>query len=390
MDYDVAVIGAGPSGLCFAKMLSDIGLSVVIIEQSSLSALEIPAFDGREIALTHSSADIMQKLGLWNRIPTEAISPLRDAHVFNGPSLYAMKISHELGGEAELGYLVSNHHIRKAAYESIKNVPNIKLISEMRVSGIAQDSLHVTLTLADSRRINCKLLVAADSRFSETRRMMGVSTTMHDFGRTMMVCVMEHQHPHQHTAWEWFDYGQTLALLPMNGLRSSVVITLPAQEIATLMTMPEEDFNVAVTTRFKHRLGAMSLVSTRHAYPLVTTYPKQFVAQRFALIGDAAVGMHPVTAHGFNFGLQSASKLAQHIAEAFGQKKDIASPDVLSRYERSHIAATRPLFIATHLIAKLYGNDTVPARLIRNLALRAGNRFLPFKRVVAKALTSRH
>ena len=390
MEFDVAVIGAGPSGLCFSRMLANLGLSVVIIEQSPLSAIEHPGFDGREVALTHESVNIMRKLGLWAHIPSDAISRLRNAHVFNGPSLYAMKIDHSLGGEAELGYLIANCHIRKAAYETTKDANNITLLAETRVSTIAHDSRHVVLTMADSQRIHCKLLVAADSRFSETRRMMGISTTMHDFGRTMMVCVMKHENPHLHTAWEWFDYGQTLALLPMNGSRSSVVITLPAQEIANLMAMTEEMFNEAVTERFKHRLGAMRLDSTRHAYPLVSTYPRQFVAQRFALIGDAAVGMHPVTAHGFNFGLKSASTLSQQIAVAADQKKDIASPEILSRYERSHRAATRPLFIATHFISKLYGNDTPPARLIRHVALRVGNRFLPFKRSVAKALTTSH
>ncbi|MDP2246561.1 MAG: FAD-dependent monooxygenase, partial [Nitrosomonadales bacterium] len=209
----------------------------------------------------------------------------------------------------------------------------------------------------------------------------------HDFGRVMMVCVMEHEVSHQHVAWEWFDYGQTLALLPMNGMRSSVVVTMAAREIQDLMEMSEEDFSRAIEARFQHRLGTMQLVSTRHAYPLVTVYPDRFTSKRFALIGDAAVGMHPVTAHGFNFGLRGADALAREIKAAQIRGSDIASAGLLSRYERTHRRATHPLFLATHAIAKLYSDDSLSARLLRAASLRIGNRIVPFKRAVAKMLT---
>lgn len=387
MNFDVVIVGAGPSGLCFAKALADCGLRIAILERQHESQLANPAFDGREIALTHRSIQLMQTLGLWQRIDPQAISPLRDARVLNGPSLYDMNIDHRDSKKQELGYLVSNYLIRKAAYEAVQASPSITLLTEAQITQISTDNEGVHILLASGENIEAQLLVAADSRFSETRRAMGISASMHDFGKTMMVCVMEHAIAHQHVAWEWFDYGQTLALLPMNGMRSSVVITLPASEIQKLMTMSETDFSREMTVRFKHRLGAMQLISTRHAYPLVTAYANRIVAKRFALIGDAAVGMHPVTAHGFNLGLRGAATLAAEIKAARLRGGNIASHDLLGRYERQHRLSTRPLFMATHAIAKLYGNDTIPARLLRATALRIGNRIAPLKRAVANMLT---
>lgn len=389
MDFDVVVIGAGPSGLCFASMLANMGLNVCIVEKNPESSLENPAFDGREIALTQASALLMRQLGLWHHIPEEAVSALRDAHVFNGSSLFAMEINAKLSQSTALGYLIANHHIRKAAYLVAKSQPHVTLLAGSQVKSIHRSEAGVVLTLDHDEALQCRLLVAADSRFSDTRRMMGIPATMHDFGKTMMVCTMSHEVPHNHVAWEWFDYGQTLALLPMNGQQSSVVITLPAQKISELMAISESDFEREVMARFKHRLGAMRLASTRHAYPLVTTYPRNFVAHRFALIGDAAVGMHPVTAHGFNFGLQSAHGLAQHIQLAIKAGKDIASSEVLAGYEKTHRAATKPLFMATHIVAKLFSDDRLPVRVLRNVALRAGNRIAPFKRAIAKSLTAK-
>ncbi len=382
-EVDIAIIGAGPAGLCFAKSLAESGLNIVIVERQTEDSLSSPAFDGREIALTHHSAQLMRQLGLWERIEAKAISPLRDARVFNGSSLLSLNIGHSDTQHSELGYLVANHLIRKAAYDAVMSSPAITLKTEAQVTSIQADTNGIQLTFANGESIKTKLLIGADSRFSETRRAMGIAADMHDFGKTMMVCVMEHPVSHQHTAWEWFDYGQTLALLPMNGLRSSVVITLPPDEMNHLMTLSEDDFNHEVSARFKHRLGTMRLASTRHAYPLVTVYAKRLVGQRFALVGDAAVGMHPVTAHGFNFGLKGIATLSAEIKAALASGKDIASTSLLLRYEQAHRRNTRPLFMATHAIAKIYGSDSPPARFLRTSALRIGNRIAPFKRAVA-------
>lgn len=390
LSVDITIIGAGPAGLCFARSLAETGLQILVLERQTEDLLSSPAFDGREIALTHHSAQLMQELGLWDCIETQAISPLRDARVFNGSSLLSLNIGHRDTQQNELGYLISNHHIRKAAYDVVKQSPAITLKTDAQVTTIQTETNSVQLTLANGETIQTKLLIGADSRFSETRRAVGIAADMHDFGKTMMVCVMEHAVSHEQTAWEWFDYGQTLALLPMNGMRSSVVITLTPDEMNRLMKLNEDDFNAEVSARFKHRLGAMRLVSTRHAYPLVTVYSKRLVGKRFALIGDAAVGMHPVTAHGFNFGLKSIATLSAEIKTALASGKDIASNRLLLRYEQAHRRHTRPLFLATHAIAKIYGSESPPARLLRTGILRIGNRIAPFKRAVAGFLADAH
>lgn len=386
-DYDIAIVGAGPSGLCFAKALEQSGLRVVVLERQSEAALATPAFDGREIALTHHSASVMQQIGIWQHIPTDAISPLRDARVLNGDSCYAMEIDHRDSSKQALGYLVSNCLIRQAAYQAVQSASCVTLLTEIEITHVQTDADRATITLASGEVITVRLLVAADSRFSETRRMMGISASMHDFGRVMMVCAMDLEKPHEQVAWEWFDYGQTLAMLPMNDNRASIVVTMSAPEIQALMRLDEADFSRDITQRFQHRLGEMRLVSTRHAYPLVTVYPDRFVANRFAVIGDAAVGMHPVTAHGFNFGLRGAAHLASLIQEAQLSGKEIADTRLLGRYARAHRLATRPLFLATHMIAKLYSDDTPPAKLLRTASLHIGNHVTPFKRAVAQMLT---
>jgi ubiquinone biosynthesis UbiH/UbiF/VisC/COQ6 family hydroxylase len=216
---------------------------------------------------------------------------------------------------------------------------------------------------------------------------------MHDFGRSMLVCAMTHDQPHHHAAWEWFDYGQTLALLPMNtcpdtGMhRSSVVLTLPSSEMLAVEALDKPAFNAAMQQRFADRLGRMTLASTRHVYPLVAVYPKRLVGRRLACVGDAACGMHPVTAHGFNLGLKSVEALAAELQRARRLGRSLADPTVLARYERTHWLASRPTYLATQLVAGLYTSESAPARLARHVALRIGQKLTPFRQVVAASLT---
>lgn len=384
---DVAIVGAGPVGLGFARSLSGSGLSVRLLEKQPLDALRVPAFDGREIALTHTSRGLLQALDIWGRIAPGEISPLRDARVLNGPSLFALDITAGDGRESELGWLVPNDLIRKAAYDSVADCADVGIQAGVSVKSIEQVEDAVRLGLDDGGSVDARLVVAADSRFSGTRRMMGIGAQMRDFGKTMMVCRVSHEHPHGHVAWEWFDYGQTLALLPLNGDRASVVLTLPQREMQGLQAMDDRVLGRDFERRFDGRLGWMDVISRPHCYPLVGVYADRFVGPRYALLGDAAVGMHPVTAHGFNFGLLGQARLSREILRAHRRGEDFAAPTVLACYQRGHRLATRPLYLATQMIAGLYTDDRVPARLVRTTALRLAHHVAPFRQLIAGHLT---
>lgn len=385
--YDVAIIGAGPAGLCFARALSMLGLSTLLIEKQSRTVLENPAMDGRDIALTHFSRKMLEKLGIWEHLPTPAISTIREARILNGASPRYMGLSSS--ETDQLAFIISNHHIRAAAYMAVKDDANITLMDETNLQQLELKDYAALLHLSNGRIITSKLAAAADSRFSETRRKAGISASMHDFGKSMIVCQMEHDKSHEDIAHECFHHGHTLAVLPLNGNRSSVIITLIPTDAEKMMKLPAWELNAWVAEQFQHRLGNMRLDSDRFLYPLVGVYADRFVAQRFALVGDAAVGMHPVTAHGFNFGLKSAHTLCESIGAAMRTGGDIASANVLARYEREHKQATRPLYLATSGIVGLYTNDSAPAKIARKALLRVADHMLPIKSVMMAKLTEK-
>ena len=387
--FDVAVVGAGPAGLAFVRSLAGSGLSVGLIEGQDEASLRNPPFDGREIALTHHSIRLLKTMGVWDRVPAEQISDLRQARVLDGGSPFALTFG--TASAERLGVLIPNHLIRQALFEIVDKQAGVQLMAGRRVSACAIEAAapRGRLTLDDGTTIRARLVVAADSRFSFLRDQLGVGAEIDRLGRSMMVCRMRHDQAHGHVATEWFDHGQTVALLPVADAEqrvSSVVLTLAAPAIAALMSLTPEAFAVEMERRLKGRLTGLELVGTRHAYPLAVTWSRRFAGEGFALIGDAAVGMHPVTAHGFNLGLKGQETLAKLVRSA--PSGDIGAGRLLARYQHEHRMACWPLYQGTNVLVRLFTEEAPPARLARGIALRAGQATAPFKAVVKRMLTA--
>lgn len=386
MRHDIIIIGAGPVGLSLARAFGDLSLKVALVERLPEAAIAEPAFDGREIALTHASMRLMRQLGQWELLPAGEISPLRAAQVMNAESHPGMRVDGELVGHAQLGVLVPNQQIRLAAWQAARQVASLDLFTDARLESVRIDPDHASVVLQDGRRLQAPLLIAADSRFSETRRSLGIGADQHDFGKTMLVCRMHHEQPHHGVAWEWFGRGQTLALLPLQEHLSSTVLTVHDNEARRMLHLPVDEFAQDMQRRYGDRLGGMRLESSRHAYPLVGVYARRFVGERFALAGDAAVGMHPVTAHGFNLGLGSVERLQDLARTAQAQGRDLGDAALLARYQRLHRAGTRPLYLATRAIVEVFTNDRPPVHALREGLLRVGEHLLPFRRALASTL----
>ncbi len=389
MNHDIIIIGAGPAGLSFARSLADTSLSILIVEKSPLSIISDPEPDGREIALTHLSVKLMQKLGAWSRIPAEDITLIKQAKVMDGDSSYSLDFDSRKEKVSALGFMVSNHHIRKSLYEEVAAQNNIDIICDTNVDKVKTDAKKAEVTLSNGDTYNASLVIAADSRFSETRRKMGIAAKMRDFSKVAIVCRMEHEKEHHDIATECFHYGRTLAILPLKGKTSSIVITASTTKAEDIMNMDETSFNDDIRERFGNQLGQMKLIGKRYPYPLVAVHADRFVSNRFALIGDAAVGMHPVTAHGFNLGLRGQDYLACEIKNALLNNQDIGGSKGLKKYESKHMRFTRPMYYGTNGIVSLFTNDTPPARALRAAALRLANNLPPIKRLISHSLTEK-
>ncbi len=409
---DVLIVGAGPAGLSLAISLAQAGFTATVVEQQSDSALAQPAPDGREIALTHPSRATLQRLCSWAHLADHEVGQIAEAQVHDGPlgrhsALQLNAASGAPDGVASapgaLGFIVPNHALRRTAHTVAAQTPGVRLLTGTQVTRVATLPGHAELdcvpthAAADTtpQRLTAPLLVAADSRFSATRRQLGIGAQMSDFGRTVIVCRMRHTQPHDNVAHECFGYDRTLAVLPLpddpqeGHALCSVVVTAGAADAAALMAQSPEAFAAQVQAQFNDRLGPMALVGERHAYPLVAVYAQRFAGHRCALLGDAAVGMHPVTAHGYNLGLAGVERLTAALVSARQRGQDIGSADALAPYAHGHHRHAWPIYQGTNAIVRLYTDARPVPRLLRQLVLQGARRLPPLQAAIVGQLTGK-
>lgn len=412
---DVLIVGAGPAGLSLAISLAQAGFTATVVEQQSDNALAQPAPDGREIALTHPSRATLQRLGSWAHLADHEVGQIAEAQVHDGPlgrhsALQLNAASGAPGGASAatpgaLGFIVPNHALRRTAYTVAAQTPGVRLLTGTQVTRVATLPGHAELDCVPAntapgdhtapQRLTAPLLVAADSRFSATRRQLGLGAQMTDFGRTVIVCRMRHTQPHGNVAHECFGYERTLAVLPLpddpqgGHALCSVVVTAGAADAAALMAQSPEAFTAQVQAQFSDRLGPMALVGERHAYPLVAVYAQRFAGHRCALLGDAAVGMHPVTAHGYNLGLAGVERLTAALVSARQRGQDIGSADALAPYAQGHHRHAWPIYQGTNAIVRLYTDARPVPRLLRQLVLQGARRLPPLQAAIVGQLTGR-
>lgn len=390
LSTDIAIIGAGPVGLAFASSLSDAGISSVLLERAPEAALASPSPDGREIALTHRAMAILEELGAWELLPEGAASPIRGARVYNGTSPFALRFDPDAGDDdAPLGKFVANSDIRRALYGAAMKRDGLRLLTGRTATTIVRERGGVVVHASGGEPVRARLAVAADTRFSPMRAQQGISVLRDDYGTSMLVCRMTHERPHDYIAREMFNYGGVIAVLTLNGNRCSIVVSRGHDEIRKLAAADEADFEAEITRGVRGMLGAMKLDGKRHVYPIIGTFARRFVRPRFALIGDAAVGMHPVTALGFNIGIRSQDTLAYQIAQAVASGRDVADPAALRRYEIVHRRLAFPLWTGTNVVAHLYRREGPVSRIARGAALRIAERLPPFKRMANALLMGR-
>lgn len=403
---DVLIVGAGPAGLSLATSLAQAGFTATVVEQQSDSTLAAPAPDGREIALTHPSRDTLQRLGSWGLLAGHEVGTICEAQVHDGPlgQHSALQLNTpqtpEAAAPGALGFIVPNHALRRTAYAVAARTPGVQIVTQAQVTRAATLPGHAELDYvpagtagAPAQRLTAPLLVAADSRFSATRRQLGIGAQMTDFGRTVIVCRMRHGLPHGNVAHECFGYDRTLAVLPLpddpqaGHALCSVVVTAGAADAAALMAQSPEAFAAQVQAQFNDRLGPMALVGERHAYPLVAVYAQRFAGHRCALLGDAAVGMHPVTAHGYNLGLAGVERLTAALVSARQRGQDMGSADALVPYAQGHHRHAWPIYQGTNAIVRLYTDARPVPRLLRQLVLQGARRLPPLQAAIVGQLT---
>ena len=292
-----------------------------------------------------------------------------DGRAGQGASPFFLHFDHAEIEEGPMGFMVEDRHLRRAFLDAMGSDDRITHLAKETV--VAQDSGpgDVTVTLASGKTVSGALLIGADGRRSGTAERAGITRTGWGYGQTAVVCAVAHEKPHHGIAHQFFMPGGPLAILPLTENRSSIVWSEQETRAAELMAMDDAAFLQALKPAFGSFLGEISLTGARFSYPLGLTLANSFIADRVALVGDAAHGVHPIAGQGLNAGLRDVAALADVLETARARGEDIGTQLVLKRYQQWRRFDTTTLAIATDTFNRLFSNDNPLLRTMRDIGM---------------------
>ena len=370
---DILIVGGGLNGPALALALAQTGHSVTVIDALAEKVRKNAAFDGRSYALALASQRLLDAIGIWERVAEHAQPMLEikvtDGHAGAGPSPFFMHFDHAEIEEGPMGYMVEDRHLRRAFLDAMAEEKAITELSGKTVVAQESNANGVTLALDDGSTLTGDLLVGCDGRRSGTAARAGIKRTGWDYGQTALVCAIEHALPHHGIAHQFFMPPGPLAILPLTGNRSSIVWSERTEMAERINAMSEDDYLQVLRPRFGDFLGEIKLAGDRFTYPLNLTIANSFIADRLALVGDAAHGMHPIAGQGLNAGLRDVGALAEVLTLAGRRGEDIGSITVLERYQEWRRFDTASLAMATDMFNKLFSNDNPLLRMGRDIGM---------------------
>jgi len=370
---DVIIGGGGMVGLSLAIALAKGGLDVVVADPVLQSAALDAKFDGRVCALSYASVRMFEALGVWEHLKSDA-QPINDilvtdAKLGSAPSPFSLHFDAAEAHADALGHIVENRHTRTGLFAVASTLANLRLIAPAALTNLESDAAGIVASLANGETIRARLAIAADGRDSPMRELMGLSVISWSYAQWGIVATVAHEKPHNGVAYEHFLPSGPFAILPMTGNRSSLVWTEKETLAPAMMQLPDAEFDAEIARRFGSHLGMTKAAGPRWSYPLKFHLARGYVKPRFALAGDSAHGIHPIAGQGFNLGLKDAAALSEIVLDAARLGLDIGALDTLQRYERWRRFDSLVMSFAMDGLNRLFSNDIVPLRILRDVGL---------------------
>lgn len=372
-DTDILIVGGGLNGPALALALAQGGLNVAVIDALDETVRRGDAFDGRAYALALASQRLLAAIGIWQRLADHAQPILdikvSDGHAGAGPSPFFLHFDHAEIEEGPMGFMIEDRFLRRALMDGMDAMPGIVRIGARSVVAQSAGPEGATVTLDDGTTLSGRLLAGCDGRASGTARRAGIRRTGRDYGQTALVCAIAHDLPHHGIAHQFFMPAGPLAILPLPGHQCSIVWSERTATARAIDALDDAAYLEVLRPRFGDFLGGIRLSGKRWSYPLNLTLADSLVAERLALVGDAAHGMHPIAGQGLNAGLRDVGALAETLVDAARRGEDIGAPCVLERYQQWRRFDTATLALATDALNRLFSNDNPLLRLGRDLGL---------------------
>ncbi len=398
--FDVVIVGAGMVGATIACGLARSNLKVAIIDPQVPQVFDAAAAPHiRVSAISFASEQVLKHVGAWGNIATKRLCPYRRLAVNEQPATKGLaaklpdisswartEFDAQAIHQSHLGHIIENDIVHLALHEQMKKLKSLSIfcpdeIVDMDVSGTSK-----ILTLAKHGKITARLVIGAEGANSMVRVKAGIGQSREQYSQHAFVCTVRYQGEQQDITWQSFTPHGPIAFLPLADVAgehyASLVWYDSAESVARLKALPDEQLKTHFMQHYPSDLPVVLDIIERASFPLYRSHAFDYVKQGIALAGDAAHTINPLAGQGVNLGFMDAAVLIEELIQATMNNEDIASLEVLLRYQRARKKENQLMMATMDAFYYGFSNNSFPLRIIRNIGLGLANSAGPLKQKV--------
>lgn len=357
IDADVAIVGAGPAGAATACHFARAGFRVVLIDQRRFPRDKVCGDFVGPSALAE-----LDYIGLSSHPILRDANKIRNGALYlNGVKVVGRPFPH-VGGLRDYGLCIPRMYLDEAIVQAAV-ASGVRLIEEARVTGYEAETSGITLFhqgTAGQRCIRTRLLIGADGSSSLISRILrGAKPAKRD----QIVAVRAYFEDVEGPADEadlyvnWSSFPGYCWLFPTgtNSANVGVGMLLEArtpgkQQLSELLAQLIES-----DPAIRFRLARAKMHDKIAGWPLAIYNPQlPVIANRVALIGDAAGFINPLSGEGIQYALRSARWCSETLLDALAS--DSLSASDLRPYAKRAQAEMRYDMALSRLIINLAKN----------------------------------
>ncbi len=374
--FDIVIAGGAVSGLALAAAVKQAlggGVAIAVVDPAPPPAPDATHPSLRTVAIAEGPRRLIERIGGWEAIEPKAQAIL-SMEIMDGGVRDALRLPH-LRFEASSGalaHMAFNDDIVAALSAQCDRLGVTRIAAS--VARFTPGKRVAELALSDGRVLRARLAVAADGARSKLRTLAGVPAYGWDYDQSGIVATIGHERDHEGRAEQHFLPAGPFAILPLPGRQSSIVWNERRADASALLALDQDDLVRQIEFRFTPKLGEIRLASRLEAFPFRFQIARRFVADRLALVGDAAHVVHPIAGQGLNLGLRDVAALAEAVVGQMRLGLDPGAAAPLADFQRARRFDVAASGMGMDLMNRLFSNDIAPLRLVRDLGLRIVDR----------------